>query len=90
MNKGGNFMRDPRASSNPNTNAAPEKQTREAKAKVIRRLIGYTARHWYLVMAAMVLFSALAVSFSSIFYILICGVIGLVVWGIRRGRGRAK
>lgn len=55
MNKGGNFMRDPRASSNPNTNAAPEKQTREAKAKVIRRLIGYTARHWYLVMAAMVL-----------------------------------
>ena len=43
-----------------------------------------------LVMAAMVLFSALAVSFSSIFYILICGVIGLVVWGIRRGRGRAK
>ena len=55
MNKGGNFMRDPRASGNPNTNAAPEKQTREAKAKVIRRLIGYTARHWYLVMAAMVL-----------------------------------
>ena len=55
MNKGGNFMRDPRASSNPNTNAAPEKQTREAKAKVIRRLLGYTARHWYLVMAAMVL-----------------------------------
>ena len=48
-------MRDPRASGNPNTNAAPEKQTREAKAKVIRRLIGYTARHWYLVMAAMVL-----------------------------------
>lgn len=43
-----------------------------------------------LVMAAMVLFSALAVSFSSIFYILICGVIGLAVWGIRRGRGRAK
>lgn len=43
-----------------------------------------------LVMAAMVLFSALAVSFSSIFYILICGLIGLVVWGIRRGRGRAK
>ena len=43
-----------------------------------------------LVMAAMVLFSALAVSFSSIFYILICGVIGLAVWGIRRGRGREK
>ena len=43
-----------------------------------------------LVMAAMALSSALAVSFSSIFYILICGVIGLVVWGIRRGRGRAK
>lgn len=55
MNKGGNFMRDPRASGNPNTNAAPEKQTREAKAKVIRRLLSYTARHWYLVMAAMVL-----------------------------------
>lgn len=43
-----------------------------------------------LVMAAMVLFSALAVSFSSIFYILICGLIGLAVWGIRRGRGREK
>ena len=55
MNKGGNFMRAPRASGNPNTNAAPEKQTREAKAKVIRRLLSYTARHWYLVMAAMVL-----------------------------------
>ena len=43
-----------------------------------------------LVMAAMVLFSALAVSFSSIFYILICGLIGLAVYGIRRGRGRTK
>ena len=43
-----------------------------------------------LVMAAMVISSALAVSFSSIFYILICGLIGLAVWGIRRGRGRAK
>ena len=43
-----------------------------------------------LVMAAMALSSALAVSFSSIFYILICGLIGLAVWGIRRGRGRAK
>lgn len=43
-----------------------------------------------LVMAAMVLCSALAVSFSSIFYILICGVAGLAVYGIRRGRGRAK
>ena len=43
-----------------------------------------------LVMAAMLLSSALAVSFSSIFYILICGLIGLAVYGIRRGRGRAK
>lgn len=43
-----------------------------------------------LVMAAMVISSALAVSFSSIFYILICGLIGLAVWGIRRGRGREK
>lgn len=43
-----------------------------------------------LVMAAILLSSALAVSFSSIFYILICGLIGLAVWGIRRGRGRAK
>ena len=43
-----------------------------------------------LVMAAMALSSALAVSFSSIFYILICGLIGLAVWGIRRGRGREK
>ena len=43
-----------------------------------------------LVMAAMAISSALAVSFSSIFYILICGLIGLAVWGIRRGRGREK
>ena len=43
-----------------------------------------------LVMAAMVISSALAVSFSSIVYILICGLIGLAVWGIRRGRGREK
>ena len=43
-----------------------------------------------LVMTAMVLFSALAVSFSSIFYILICGVIGLAVEGIRRRRRQAK
>lgn len=43
-----------------------------------------------LVMAAMVISSALAVSFSSIFYILICGLIGLAVWRIRRGRGREK
>ena len=55
MNKGGNFMRDPRAADNPNTNAAPVKQTKEAKAKVIRRLLGYTVKHWYLVLAAMVL-----------------------------------
>ena len=55
MNKGGNFMRDPRAANNPNANAAPEKQTKEAKLRVIRRLLGYTARHWYLVLAAMVL-----------------------------------
>ena len=43
-----------------------------------------------LVMAAMLLSSALAASLSSIFYILICGLAGLTVWGIRRGRGRAK
>ena len=43
-----------------------------------------------LVMAAMLLSSALAASLSSIFYILICGLAGLIVWGIRRGRGRAK
>lgn len=43
-----------------------------------------------LVMAAMLLSSALAASLSSIFYILICGLAGLTVWGIRHGRGRAK
>ena len=43
-----------------------------------------------LVMAAMVISSVLAVSFSSVFYILICGLIGLAVYGFRRGRGQAK
>lgn len=43
-----------------------------------------------LVMAAMVLSSVLAVSFSSVFYIFICGLTGLAVYGFRRGRGRAK
>ena len=43
-----------------------------------------------LVVAAMLLSSALAASLSSIFYILICGLAGLTVWGIRCGRGRAK
>ena len=43
-----------------------------------------------LVMAAMLLCSALAVSFSSIFYILVCGLIGLAAEGIRRGKERTK
>lgn len=43
-----------------------------------------------LVMAAMGLCSVLAVSFSSIFYIIICGLIGLAAEAVRRRRRAAR
>ena len=40
--------------------------------------------------AAMILLTVFAVDFSSVYYILICGVIGLTVYGVRRAANRQK
>ncbi len=40
--------------------------------------------------AAMILLTVFAVDFSSVYYILICGVIGLMAYGVRRAATRKK
>ena len=40
--------------------------------------------------AAMILLTVFAVDFSSVYYILICGVIGLAAYGVRRAATRKK
>ena len=42
------------------------------------------------VSVAMVAFSLLAVSFSAVYYILICGVLGLLVYAVNRMRGEGS
>ena len=40
--------------------------------------------------AAMIFLTVFAVDFSSVYYILICGVIGLMAYGVRRAANRQK
>lgn len=42
------------------------------------------------VIVTFVLFSLFVVQFSTVFYILICGVLGIVVWGIKESKERRK